>query len=281
MENLVKFRSANSDFRQIADKLTQSVALSLPPVAVCFADEVPEGINHWAGCVPAGCRFWQEAASAVFATSASDHGLCSIGMFTHNLGTTPEQDIDRVDSLNVLADLSYVREQDIPTIPVLKRRFAYVIYAPLASSPLPPDVVLVFGKAGQMLILSEAAQQVEGELTPAMGRPACAIIPQAFNTARAALSLGCCGARTYLDVLTDEVALWALPGAKLNLYVERIVALAKANNVLAAFHQMRRVDVENGKSPTIRQSLIAMSNGSGSSQQNQAANNMSVHERRS
>ena len=81
---------------------------------------------------------------------------------------------------------------------------------------LTPDVVLLFGKAGQMLILSEASQQVEGGLPPAMGRPACAIVPQALNTGRAALSLGCCGARAYLDVLTDEVALWAIPGAKLD-----------------------------------------------------------------
>ncbi len=179
-------------------------------------------------------------------------------MFTHNLETTEAEDIDRGDSLKVFADLGYVREQDIATIPVLKRRTPYVIYGPLALIPVMPDVVLLFGKASQMLILSEASQQVEGGLPPAMGRPACAIVPQAFNTGRAALSLGCCGARAYLDVLTDEVARWAIPGSKLNLYVERIVVLSKANTVLAAFHQMRREDVGNGKSPTIKQSLAAM-----------------------
>lgn len=263
----MNYRSADFDFREISRQLTESVGLSSPPIAVCFAEEVPAGVKNWTGRVPAGCRFWQEAATDVFATSAGDHGLCSIGMFTHNLKTTPEQDIDCGDSLKVFADLGYVREQDIPTIPVLKRRFAYIIYGPLASAPLPPDVVLLFGKASQMLIFSEAAQQVEAGLAPAMGRPACAIVPQAFNTGRAALSLGCCGARTYLDVLTDEVALWALPGAKLNLYAERVMALAKANNVLAAFHRIRREAVEDGMSPTIRQSLIAMSNRTESNQQ--------------
>ena len=34
---------------------------------------------------------------------------------------------------------------------------------------------------------------------PAMGRPACAVVPQAINSGQAALSLGCCGARAYLD----------------------------------------------------------------------------------
>jgi len=54
------------------------------------------------------------------------------------------------------------------------------------------------------------------------------------------------------------VALWAIPGSKLELYVERIAALAQANAVLTTFHQVRRKDVEDGKSPTIKESLAAM-----------------------
>lgn len=255
-------RSNNFDANEIARKLTDTLNLSVPPIAICFADKIPAGVSNWTGRVPAGCRFWQEAANEVFATTPADHGLCSIGMYTHNLETTEAENIDRGDSLKVFADLGYVREQDLASIPVLERRSAYVIYGPLARIPLVPDVVLLFGKASQMLILSEASQQVEGGLAPAMGRPACGIVPQAFNTGRAALSLGCCGARAYLDLLADDVALWALPGSKLNQYVERIVALAQANSVLTTFHQIRREDVEGGKSPTIRESLTAMASRS-------------------
>ena len=89
--------------------------------------------------------------------------------------------------------------------------------------------LLLFVNARQTLILSEATQQVENQNAPAMGRPACAIVPQVMNTGRAALSLGCCGARAYLDVLTDDVAVFAIPGAKLEAYTRRIEALAKAN----------------------------------------------------
>ena len=248
----------NLDPNQVAQTLTASLRLSLPPIAICFTDNVPAGIRPWTGRVPAGCRFWQEAATEVFATSPSDHDLCAIGTFTHNLETTEAHDADRRDALKVFADLGYVREQDIASIPVLESGPSHVVYGPLAKMPLAPDVVLLFGKADQMLILSEASQQVDGGLPPAMGRPACAIVPQAYNTGRAALSLGCCGARAYLDVLTDDVALWAIPGAKLDLYVERIAVLAKANAVLATFHQVRREDVEDGKSPTIKESLAAM-----------------------
>ena len=248
----------NFDPNQIAQKLTASIRLSLPPIAICFTEKVPAGIRTWTGRVPAGCRFWQEAATEVFATSSSDHDLCAIGTFTHNLETTEAHEADRRDALKIFADLGYVREQDIAAIPVLESRPSHVVYGPLATIPMAPDVVLLFGKADQMLILSEASQQVEGSLPPAMGRPACAIVPQAYNTGRAALSLGCCGARAYLDVLTDDVALWAIPGSKLDLYAERIAVLAKANTVLTTFHQVRRKDVEDGKSPTIKESLAAM-----------------------
>jgi uncharacterized protein (DUF169 family) len=252
----------SNHFEEIASKLTETINLSVPPIAVCFADEIPAGVSNWTGRVPAGCRFWQEATTGVFATTPSDHGLCSIGMYTHNLETTDAENIDRGDSLKVFADLSYVREQDLASIPVLKQRSRYVIYGPLSRMPLAPDVVLLFGKASQMLILSEASQQVEGGLAPAMGRPACAVVPQAFNTGRAALSLGCCGARAYVDLLADDVALWALPGAELNQYLERIVALAQANSVLTTFHEIRREDVEGGRNPTIQESLTAMANRS-------------------
>lgn len=248
----------NSENVEIAEMLTESLGLSLPPIAVCFTDPLPTNIKTWAGRVPAGCRFWQEAASGVFATVPGDHGLCSIGMFTHNLATTETENIDRGDALRVFADLGYVREQDITGIPVLESRSAYVVYGPLVSIPLMPQVVLLFGKANEMPILAEASQQVEGGLAPAMGRPACAIVPQAANTGRAALSLGCCGARTYLDALTDDIAVWALPGSKLNLYAERIHALSKANSVLSIFHRVRREAVASGRRPTIKESLSAM-----------------------
>ncbi len=242
----------------IAHTLTDSLHLSQPPLAVCFADAVPEGVKVYSGAVPAGCRFWQEAASGVFATVATNHDLCSIGVYTHNLETTPSQQRDLGDALRVFADLGYVREQDLPLIPVLSRKPKVVVYGPLQDVPLAPDVVLLFVKADQTLILSEASQQMEGGMPPAMGRPACAVVPQAFNSGRTALSLGCCGARAYLDIMTPDVALYAVPGPILQEFAERVSALAKANTILASFHAIRRRDVEAGKKPSVQDSLAAM-----------------------
>jgi uncharacterized protein (DUF169 family) len=249
-------------YAEIAETLTTALALAQPPVAICLTETAPRGVPAFAGRVAAGCRFWQEAAARTFVTAPRDHDLCAIGTFTHNLEVTASHEVDRGDALKVFADLGYVRPEDIPTIPVLARRPAFVVYGPLAEAPLAPDVVMLFVRADQTLVLSEASQTLEGGLPPAMGRPACAVVPQAVNTGRTALSLGCCGARAYLDTLTDDIALYAIPGAILAPFARRVAELAKANGILTTFHRLRRSDVERGRTPTIKDSLAAMANSS-------------------
>jgi uncharacterized protein (DUF169 family) len=165
---------------------------------------------------------------------------------------------DLSDALKVFADLTYVRPEDLAMLPVLAQKPKHVIYGPLAQTPGEPDVVLLFVRADQTLILSEASQQIENGLPPAMGRPACAIVPQARNSGRSALSLGCCGARAYIDALTPDVALYAIPGASIGAFADRIDALAKANGILTKFHQLRREAIEAGQSPTVKDSLAAL-----------------------
>jgi hypothetical protein len=79
--------------------LTASIRLALPPIAICFTDKVPAGIRNWTGRVPRAAGSGREAATEVFATSPSDHDLCAIGTFTHNLETTQAHDADRRDAL--------------------------------------------------------------------------------------------------------------------------------------------------------------------------------------
>ena len=166
------------DYSKVAIVLGDCLKLRQAPFAISFTDSVPAGISEFAGRVPAGCRFWEDAAWSV--------------------------------------------------------------------------------NANQTLILSEATQQVENQKPPAMGRPACAVVAPVMNTGRAALSSGCCCARAYLDNLTDDMAVFAVSGAKLELYAARIEALAKANAVLATFHQIRRRDIAAGQTPTIKDSLAAL-----------------------
>jgi uncharacterized protein (DUF169 family) len=246
-------------YPEVAASLTRSLSLQDSPVAISFTDTAPEGLPSPADLPPAGCRFWQDAAARSFVTSAEHHRLCAIGTYTHNLQTTPGQQTDLNDALQVFGDLGYVRPEDIPSIPVLRAQFRYVVYAPLAEASLPADVVLLFVDAAQTLILSEAASQLEDRNAMAMGRPACAVIPEVINSGRPALSLGCCGARAYLDILTPGNAIFAIPGAKIEAYAQRVEVLAKANGVLSQFHLLRRRAVEAGETPSVMESVAALS----------------------
>jgi len=247
-----------NDWAAHAEPLRDALHLTQPPVAVCFADRVPDGVPMWKGQVPAGCRFWEEGTRAVFATSAPDHDLCALGSYTHNLETSTAHDAERAEAWKVFASLGYVRPEDLPQIPVLETRPRFVVYGPLDRVPVRPAVVLLFARPEQALILSEASQQMEGGAPPALGRPACAIVPQAANSGRTALSLGCCGARAYLDVMKSDVALYAVPEPRLAAFTARVAELARANTVLTTFHAVRRRDVAAGLKPTFAESLAAM-----------------------
>ena len=124
-----------------------------------------------------------------------------------------------------------MRAEEVAAIPVLQREVGHAVYGPLADFPLSAEIVLLFAHAQQGLILSEAAARVDEGVPAAMGRPACAVVPQVVNQGRAAMSLGCCGARAYLDAMSDDVALWALPAGNLEAYCKEIGILANANTV--------------------------------------------------
>src|SRR5689334_21824270 len=245
-----------NQFEGIAQTLTDCLELRTPPVAVCLTDTPPAGVSRSSQAAPAGCSFWERGARGTFVTSPKDHENCAVGMYTHHMPLdTASRQKDLNDSLKVFADLGYVRPEDVPGIPTLKQEAKYVVYAPLSSAPTPPNVVLLFANSRQCLAITEAIQQVDSGVRPAMGRPACAVIPQTANGSRPALSRGCCGARAYLDTLTDDIALGALTGAKIAEYASRIKVLTEANKILMQFHQLRRKDIEQGKSPSIEESL--------------------------
>jgi uncharacterized protein (DUF169 family) len=249
-----------NNYQKLADDLIVSLELSLPPIAIAFSDVAPPNVPSYNGVVPAGCVFWQEAGKRTFVTSTKDHELCVIGVHTHNMSSPlPSHHAELQEALRAMSGLDYVRPEEVQAIPVVQTPVNHVIYGPLSESPVDPGIVLLFAQSQQGLIISEAVARVDKGAPPAMGRPACAIVPQVINHGRAAMSLGCCGARAYIDALTDSVALWALPGNKLSQYCEQIVVLAGANKTLTTFHRRRKEDVESGKRPTVRQSLERLS----------------------
>lgn len=245
-----------TDWAAVSQQIEFALELAKPPVSVRFADCAPVGIEPPASPVPAGCSFWELGTSTSIATKAVHHRHCSIGVYTHNLANAPvTQQPELETALSAMQGLDYVRPSEVEALPIMPTSSQYVLYGPLRDATQRPALALLFARASQGLIITEALSRVDGGFPIAMGRPACALIPQVINSARSAASLGCCGARGYLDSLSDDVALWGLHGDKLEAYAKEIATLAKANAVLTQFHQTRRVAIESGETPAVGESL--------------------------
>ena len=129
--------------------------------------------------------------------------------------------------------------EDVPQIPTRTTALQVAVYAPLAAAPVPPDVVLVHGNARQVMLLAEAAQAAGVAGTGAtMGRPTCAVLPEAINTARTAASFGCIGNRVYTGA-DDTEAYFAIPGLQLGAVEEQLAVIVRANQAMEKFHRGR------------------------------------------
>jgi uncharacterized protein (DUF169 family) len=247
---------------QISEKIKSNLSLSSNPIAISFTDDLPSGIKDYSQnnpAVAAGCMFWQAALTEPFATTAKDHSGCAVGLYTHNMGFDVNAEKDLNDSLDVFSALNYVKPDDVSKIATMQKKYKYVVYAPLHLALLPIDVVLLFAAPSQSLILTEAAAMVDGKSPPAMGRPACGVVPEVINSGSAAFSLGCCGAKAYVNTFGSEVMLFGMPGDKIEAYANAIETFSKANKTLTTFHQIRKKSFEEGETPSVQDSLNAMS----------------------
>jgi uncharacterized protein (DUF169 family) len=232
------------DARIAGRRLTELLDLPTPPVAVTFAAAAPAGIARVSRPGPAGCAYWKQAAEgAVFYTEAADHFNCPVGAYTHGVGLPPERARELEGVVGTMVGLQYIRMEEVGALPRRTEPFRIAIYAPLAETPSPPDVVLVRGRARQIMLVAEAARAagLEGDRA-AMGRPACAMIPAVLEGPGGVTSLGCIGNRVYTGMGDDELY-FTIPGAQVGAVVERLEAVVHANRELEKYHEARRASL--------------------------------------
>jgi uncharacterized protein (DUF169 family) len=229
------------DFTVQAKQLENLLGLRWPPIALTFRESAPKGISRVEAAAPSGCTYWKLAAEGkVFYTEAADHYGCPIGAYTHGVGLPPAQSTELEGMLETMVGLSYLKPEEIPAIPRRATPFGVAVYAPLADTPLPPDVVLIRGNAKQVMLLSEAinaAAPVAG--SQMMGRPTCAVIPQVLSSSHSATSLGCIGNRVYNELGDDELYC-AIYGAQIPSVIEKLESIIHVNRQLEEFHHARR-----------------------------------------
>jgi uncharacterized protein (DUF169 family) len=220
--------------------LAELLGLASTPVAITFVDGPPPGVRRVSAAEPAGCGYWRLAAAGeVFFTTADDHKQCPVGAHTHNVTLSPAEQQELMGSVQMMVNLSYLKMEEVSQIPTRGTPLRVAVYAPLAAAPVPPDVVLVRGNARQLMLLAEAAQAAGVAGTGAtMGRPTCAVLPEAINSARTGASFGCIGNRVYTRA-DDSEAYFAIPGLHLGIVEEQLAVIVRANQELEAFHRGR------------------------------------------
>jgi uncharacterized protein (DUF169 family) len=223
-----------------AQQLQDLLRLRTAPVAVAFQDAPPAHLPRMTVAAPSSCTFWKRAATGqAFYTEASDHFNCPIGAYTHGAELPPDRAKELQGVLETMFQLSYLRPEEVPSVPRRQGKLGVVLYAPLAAAPFAPEVVLVCGNARQIMLLTEAAQAAgAGAEAPLMGRPTCAAIPTVLQSGRSAASLGCIGNRIYTELADDELY-FALPGSQLGRVVEKLATIVNANRELEKYHRAK------------------------------------------
>jgi uncharacterized protein (DUF169 family) len=229
-----------TDYRTIERQLSGALGLQRRPVAVAFRATPPPGVPKFSGTEPSGCSFWRLAMSErIFYTVPADHYNCPIGSHTHNIALPPERAAELPQTLGLMTELGYLKMEEVAGIPRLPETPGVVIYAPLGDAPVDPDVVLVAGRPGRVMLLQEAALRA-GVAAPAplLGRPTCMALPAALAQGVIA-STGCVGNRVYTDLGDDELYVM-IPGKDVGRVAAEAQTIASANLKLTEYHQGRR-----------------------------------------
>src|SRR5262245_16396930 len=186
-----------------------SLKLTALPVAMAFLPAPPSDLPRISASDPAGCSYWKRASEGqAFYTGPDDHANCPIGAYTHGVSLTAEQGAQLQSMLGTMVELKYIKSDDVPAMPHRTAALQVVAYSPLATATFTPDVVIFRGNVRQMMLLSEAARAAGVfEAGSVMGRPACAMVPQALTTSQSVASVGCIGNRVYTGLGEHEMYL--------------------------------------------------------------------------
>ena len=230
---------SQSRFENWHHDLQDLLGLAVPPIGIAFMNHVPVGIGRIERTMPpatadgrtgtaqAGCVFWVEATQDVFATTAEDHGNCSVGSLTHGFKTMEE--IASNGDVAALFETGWVTPEAVARIAVVREKPKSVVYGPLRDMPVEPSVILLRLNGKQQMLLHDAWPDICFE-----GKPQCHIIPIAKERGELAVSVGCMLSRVRTGMSNNEVTC-AIPESRVSELIERLQAARVADNAVAAY----------------------------------------------
>lgn len=238
--------STATSWKALEEQITPIVKQGRRAVAVSFRDSEPADVKKFAGTEPSGCSFWRLAAEGkTFYTVPENHFNCALGAYTHNIELAPEREKEMEQTLKMMFDLGYVKQEEVPQIPRLAKAPKAIVYSTLGDTHGEPDVVLFAVKPAGAMLLQEAANRA-GVLAgaPALGRPTCMALPASLQHGTIT-SLGCIGNRVYTGLGEDEMYV-VIRGKDLASVVDALQTIASANVALQNYAQGRREQLSTG-----------------------------------
>ena len=221
------------------NELTRVLGLQHAPIAITFTNEAPATTPLFEGEMPepsgdgrtgkvaAGCVFWMKAADKTFTTVPTDHYNCSVGSVTHGLKKL-EEVLGNEDVQGIL-EAEWVTPAEAMQRPVVKDSHDYIVYGPLADTPIVPDVILLRINAFQGMVIHDAFSEMDVE-----GKPQCHIIPMSKEQNKIAMSTGCMLSRIRTGMSPHEMTC-TIPAGRLAEVVDKLQARRAANSAVAAY----------------------------------------------
>ncbi len=220
--------------------LNTELGLTRRPVAINFFDHPPADVPKFEGTEPSGCSYWRLAGKGrKFYTVPSDHFNCPIGSHTHSVQLPAERQKELGDTLSFMSDIGYIKMEEVGKIPTLPKQPNVISYSPLGEAPANPDVVILVGKPGKIMLLLEAAGRAGvNTSSPVFGRPTCMSIPASMPGGVVG-STGCVGNRVYTEIGDDELYV-AISGKDIDNVVGELDTIINANKDLNEYHRTRK-----------------------------------------
>ena len=224
------------------DRLVNGIGVEYPPIGLARVPERPAGIDMWTDAVPSACTFWRRAEHATFFASADAHMGCPIGAMVMGLDLSENKQDELMTLVGDMCAIEYLDESEVPNIPHFDSPAAGVVYGPVESFPIPPDLVMVWATPRQAMLLEEVlgVSVWDGQTGQVLGRPACAALPAAVAAGDAVVSLGCAGMRTFTEIPDDRLLL-VIPAAKLDGLAGEVTATLDVNeHMTGRYQEMKR-----------------------------------------
>jgi uncharacterized protein (DUF169 family) len=227
------------DYATMDRDLHELLALSIPPIAITFADAQSAGVAPFGGthptptpdgrtgAVPAGCVFWMRATDREFTTSAADHANCSVGSFTHGFKTLPEAAAGA--DVQTLLAVEWVTMEAAMALPTVAKKPDGVTYGPFGKTSVDPDVVLLRLNGKQVMLLNDALPDMLFA-----GKPQCHIIPIAKEKEVVAVSSGCMLSRVRTGMSNNDVTC-VIPVARMGDVLGKLKKAREADLKVAAY----------------------------------------------